>query len=75
MSSDDHAPGETNHLTTWFGHDVDIDGHFLAPETVAGELATTGLAVAATLLRQAVPDAEFPSQRAYLLAQVPTMRT
>lgn len=73
VSSDDHGPGETNHLTTWFGQDVDIDGHFLAPETVASELEAAGLAIAATLLRQPVPDAEFPSRRAYLLAQVPSV--
>lgn len=66
-----HRPGEVNRLTTWFGRDVDIDGHFLDPQVVTEELRSVGLAVTAQLLRAADPIVEYPSRRAYLLARAP----
>lgn len=63
-----HRAGDVTHLTTWLGHEVEIDGHFLEPERVADELRAAALHVTARLLRQPDP-AEYRSRRAYLLAQ------
>lgn len=69
VDSEEFATGEVSHLTTWFGHRVDIDGHFLDPADVTARLEAAGLAVTATMRRDSIPGAEHPSRRCYLLAQ------
>lgn len=65
----DHPAGTTTHLTEWFGSRVDIGVHFLDPAVVAAELAAAGLTVTASVVRRPLPAAEYPSRRAYLIAQ------
>lgn len=69
VDSDEFAVGAVNHLTNWFGEEVDIVVYFLAPEVVAADAEGAGFAVSARLERQPVPDIEYPSRRCYLLAQ------
>lgn len=61
--------GSTHHLSTWFGHDVDADVHFLDPGEVAADLVTAGFEVTSTTLREPVSGHEYPSTRCYLLAR------
>ncbi|UQU67994.1 methyltransferase domain-containing protein [Couchioplanes caeruleus] len=69
VESPEVAAGEVTHLSTWFGAAVDVDVRFLDPEVVSGDLVAAGFRVDATLLREPVPGAEFPSRRAYLVAR------
>jgi ubiquinone/menaquinone biosynthesis C-methylase UbiE len=63
------SAGEVNHLTTFFGRDVQLDGHFLDPDGVLAELHAAGFLLLARLERRPIPDVEYPSRRCYLLAQ------
>lgn len=65
----DHHPGNIAHHTSWFGHDVQLDGHFFNPDVITAELAAADLHVTARLDRDPDPAIEYPSRRAYLLAQ------
>lgn len=69
IDSPDFAAGEVNHLTTWFGQAVELDGHFLEPADVAHDVQAAGFTVNATIIRSPQPDIEYPSRRCYLLAQ------
>lgn len=69
VDSPDFAIGAVNHLTTWFGQAVDVDGYFLDPAEVTADVEAAGFAVTATVDRQPIPGAEYPSRRCYLLAQ------
>ncbi len=69
LDSAEHAVGESHHLTTWFDQPVDIDAHFLDPDRVSRDIERSGFAVTATLVREPVPGAEYPSRRCSLLAQ------
>lgn len=69
IDSPDFATGEVNHLTTWFGQAVELDGYFLEPSDVACHLEAAGFTVTATLVRSPQPGIEYPSRRCYLLAQ------
>lgn len=71
IRSDEFAAGEVNHLTTWFGHSVDVEGYFLEPDVVLDELARHGLDIVSIMTRMPHPTVEFPSERAYVIAQVP----
>ncbi|TWE11444.1 class I SAM-dependent methyltransferase [Rudaeicoccus suwonensis] len=71
IRSEEFAPGETNHMHTWFGHSVDIDGYFLEPEQVIDEIADAGLDVVSVTTRLPHPGIEVASERAYVLAQKP----
>lgn len=70
VDSPDFAMGATSHLTQWFGADVDIDTFFLDPDEVTADVAAAGFTVVATTMRRPVPQAEYPSRRCYLLAQL-----
>jgi len=61
-----------NHLTSWFGERVDIDGYFLDPDEVKVEIEDAGFQVTATIDRQPRPEVEYPSRRCYILAQRPS---
>jgi hypothetical protein len=63
------AAGAVTHQSTWFGAAVDVDVHFLDPEAVRAGLVAAGFRLEATVLREPVAGAEFPSRRAYLLAR------
>jgi ubiquinone/menaquinone biosynthesis C-methylase UbiE len=67
VDSPEFTTGQVNHITNWFGHPVDLDGHFLDPDEVAAQLAAAGFTVIATMQRQPAPDVEYPSRRCYLL--------
>ncbi len=69
IDSADFAAGDVNHLTEWFGESVEVDGYFLEPAEVAGDLEDAGFAVMATVVRQPAPEVEYPSRRCYVLAQ------
>lgn len=69
VDSPEFAAGEVNHLTEWFEHNVELDGYFLSPDEVADALAEAGFTLTATLERQPIPAAEYPSRRCYILAQ------
>jgi SAM-dependent methyltransferase len=67
-SDADHQPESIAHLSEWWGHDVDIDFHYLDPAEVAAGLGNAGFTVMATVDRQPWPDAEHPSRRCTILA-------
>lgn len=69
VDSPDFASGEINHLRTWFGHEVELDGYFLAPDGVIVDLEDVGFTVVARMDRLPIPDVEYPSRRCYLLCQ------
>ncbi|MFJ5176814.1 class I SAM-dependent DNA methyltransferase [Streptomyces griseoviridis] len=62
------ADGTTErlHLAERFGHPMDLDYHFRAPETVVGHLTKAGLRLSARVVREALDGESRP--RAYLLA-------
>jgi SAM-dependent methyltransferase len=65
------APGEVNHLRTFLGHRVEMDGYFLDPAVVTADLVANGFRVPARLDREPIADIEFPSRRCYILARRP----
>ncbi len=69
VDSPDFAAGQVNHLTTWFGQAVKLDGHFLEPGDVVADVQTAGFTVTATTIRSPRPEIEYPSRRCYLLAR------
>ena len=69
VDSPEVAAGGVNHLTEWFGRPVALDGYFLRPEDVAGELEQAGFVVKATTLRVPDPAHEYPSRRCYLWSE------
>lgn len=71
IRSDEFAAGEVNHVTTWFGHSVDVEGYFLEPDVVLDDLGRHGLDIVSIMTRMPHPSAEFPSERAYVIAQRP----
>jgi SAM-dependent methyltransferase len=69
VDSPEFAVGEVNHITTWFGEAVELDGFFLEPGDVARDLEAAGLTVMSTTIRRPWPTGEYPSRRCYLMAQ------
>jgi SAM-dependent methyltransferase len=63
------APGDVNHLRTFLGHPVEMDGYFLDPGVVTADLVANGFRVSARLDREPIEDIEFPSRRCYILAR------
>jgi SAM-dependent methyltransferase len=63
------APGDVNHVTTFLGHSVDMDGYFLDPAVVTTDLVDNGFRVEARLDREPIAGIEFPSRRCYILAR------
>ena len=60
--------GSTHHLEDWWGHEVDLDIHFLDPSDVRAGLATAGFSVMATTEREPWPGIEAPTRRCSILA-------
>jgi SAM-dependent methyltransferase len=69
VDSPEFATGEFNHLTSWFGESVELDGYFLEPTDVVAQLEAAGFVLMAKVERQPAPEVEYPSRRCYLLAQ------
>jgi len=69
VDSSEFAAGEVNHLTSWFGERVQLDGYFLEPSNVLAPLQAAGFALVAKLERLPTPDVEYPSRRCYLLCR------
>ncbi len=70
VSDADHEPGTSKHVSQWLGTDVDFDGHFLDPDDVSARLTTLGCTEWARATRGPMDDGvEYPSRRAYLIAQ------
>jgi SAM-dependent methyltransferase len=72
IDSPEFAAGQTNHITTWFGERVELDGFFLEPDHVTTDLEAAGFTVMSTTIRRPWPTGEYPSRRCYLLAQRPS---
>jgi SAM-dependent methyltransferase len=69
ISGEGHRPGETAHVGQWWGHDVDLDFHYLSPQTIAEELRAAGFEVMAITERRPWPGVEAETDRCHLLAQ------
>lgn len=69
IDSAEFAAGDVNHLRSWFGEPVELDGYFLDPAGVVTQLESAGFAISAEVTRQPSPGVEYPSRRCYLLAQ------
>jgi SAM-dependent methyltransferase len=65
------TPGDVNHLRTFLGHPVEMDGYFLDPTAIAADLVANGFRVLARLDREPIADIEFASRRCYILARRP----
>ncbi|MFG3054271.1 class I SAM-dependent methyltransferase [Kitasatospora sp. NPDC048239] len=63
-----HLGTEVRHLDEWWGHEVEVDFHFLELEAVAGQLTDAGFTVQARLERANHPQ-EAETLRGYLLAR------
>ncbi|MFD0276600.1 class I SAM-dependent methyltransferase [Kitasatospora sp. NPDC127111] len=63
-----HIGTEVRRLDEWWGHEVDVDFHFLQPDVVAGLLTGAGFTVEARLEREPLPE-EAETRRCYLLAR------
>lgn len=66
-----HVGDEVRHLGEWWGHDVDLDFRFFAVEEMTGWMATAGLDVAEVTERDAYPEVEVATRRAYVRAVKP----
>lgn len=69
IDSPEFAAGEVNHLTEWFGEAIHLDGYFLEPADVTGDMESAGFTVTATVIRRPWPAVEYPSRRCYLIGQ------
>jgi ubiquinone/menaquinone biosynthesis C-methylase UbiE len=69
VDSLEFATGAVNHLTSWFGQCVELDGYFLEPDDVVAQLVAAGFTLKATIEREPLERVEYPSRRCYLLAQ------
>lgn len=69
VDSPEFATGQVNHLTTWFGENVELDGYFLDPVAIAEQIEAAGFTLMSRTDRVPIPDVEYPSRRCYLLGQ------
>ncbi|TDC26344.1 class I SAM-dependent methyltransferase [Streptomyces sp. 8K308] len=63
-----HVGDEIRHLDEWWGHEVDVDFHFLDPDRITSLVEAAGLTVEARLERAPYPH-EAETRRAYLFAR------
>ncbi len=64
-----HIGEETVHLHEWWGQSVNLDFHFLRPETLTDLLRAAGFEVEEIIEREPYPDVEHQSRRCYILAR------
>jgi ubiquinone/menaquinone biosynthesis C-methylase UbiE len=69
VSAPDHPEGSVYHLTSWFGHTVDLDVHFIGVEDATDELERWGFEIEAALVREPMSKTELPTRRCYMLAR------
>jgi ubiquinone/menaquinone biosynthesis C-methylase UbiE len=69
VDSAEFATGSANHMTSWFGMTVHLDGYFLGPEEITAEVEGAGFVIMSTTVRQPSNSSEYPSRRCYLMAQ------
>jgi SAM-dependent methyltransferase len=70
-----HEGEETQHVSDWWGHEVDLDFRFLTEAGVSSRLATAGLQIEAMLRRSPYVGYEVATTRVYLQAHKPLGRT
>ncbi|MFI1809398.1 class I SAM-dependent methyltransferase [Streptomyces sp. NPDC020422] len=63
-----HIGAEVRNMTEWWGHEVDVDFHFLRPPDVAEALRAAGFGIEAELVRGPYPH-EAETRRCCLLAR------
>jgi len=66
-----HVGDETRHVDELLGRPTSLDFTFFEPDDVVARLEVAGLAVRDVTLRYPYADVEYPSRRAYILAQKP----
>jgi SAM-dependent methyltransferase len=64
-----HAGTDTIHLDQWWSIPVSIDAYFFEPDDIVTLLEHAGLTVRDVIRREPYPEVEYPSRRAYILAQ------
>jgi ubiquinone/menaquinone biosynthesis C-methylase UbiE len=69
VSAPDQPEGSVYHLTSWFGHAVDLDVHFIGIEDAHDEVERWGFETEAVLVREPMTKGELPTRRCYLLAR------
>lgn len=57
------------HHNEWWGHEVNLDFHFLDPDEVTADLGAAGFSVVSRTDREPWDEVEHPSRRSYLLAR------
>lgn len=68
VDSIEFAAGDINHLKSWFGEPVELDGYFLEPDDVVSQLVAAGFTLEVRLERKPLERVEYPSRRCYLFA-------
>ena len=66
-----HVGQETIHRDEWWGEEVSIDFLMFGADEVGGFLKAAGFEVQETIERDAYPDVEYQSRRAYIFARKP----
>jgi SAM-dependent methyltransferase len=64
-----HAGSEATHVEEFLGVPVSLDGYLLDPAEIGRELGEAGFTVELSVERPPIPDVEYPSRRAYVLAR------
>lgn len=64
-----HTGGRINHVSEWFGREVDLDGVLFEPDTIRAAVAGTGLDAVEWYHRGALPGRGEFTDRFYLLAR------
>ncbi len=67
VSAAELPAGTVHHLDHWWGHEVDIETHFLDPADVIAGLA--GFTLVERTDRDPIAGVEYPSRRSYLVLQ------
>jgi SAM-dependent methyltransferase len=67
-----HGGDQSQHVSDWWGHEVDLDFRFLSEATVASRLTGAGLQIEAMLRRAPYVGYEVDTTRVYLQAQKPS---
>ncbi|MBI9082309.1 MAG: methyltransferase domain-containing protein [Desulfobacterales bacterium] len=67
-----HVGGETLHIDTFLGREVDIDFMLFPAAFISQSLKTAGFTLVEIVEREPYPDVEYPSRRAYVFARKPS---
>jgi ubiquinone/menaquinone biosynthesis C-methylase UbiE len=69
ISGEGYQAGQTAHLGQWWGHEVDLNFHYLSPQTIGEEVRAAGFVVMSVTQRRPWPAVEAETERCHLLAQ------